>query len=179
MQMLGIMHRISESTYRNQQLKILSPALNKTNQKLSKSKHCLKALIYVTLVRSTMTIVRQLNQRSKRTFRMESSEKGYINRRECPSCGRVEFKHIRRNTQSAKCKCGTPMTAQDVAWKGLNPYVEYYVGNEFSMGSDYSIEYVWKLDDRYAEEIMALFPLDGFENMSHSRYDRQQPDVIA
>ncbi len=99
----------------------------------------------------------------------------YINRRECPSCGKVEYIHIRRNTRTAKCKCGTETDALDVGWLCLNPYIEYYVGNEFSNGRDHPVGYMWKLDDLYAEEIMALFPKDGFENMSSSRYDRQQP----
>tara|TARA_R110000824_G_scaffold88823_5_gene218209 strand:+ start:531 stop:908 length:378 start_codon:yes stop_codon:yes gene_type:complete len=125
-----------------------------------------------------MTIVRNANKRQNMGFKSRNPI-AYISRKECPSCGEVEYKHIARNTQSKKCKCGTQMTAKDVAWEHWNTYREHYVGNEFSMGNDCPIEYVWKLDDRYAEEIMTLFPLNGQELISYSRYDRQQPDVFA
>tara|TARA_R110002167_G_scaffold118513_8_gene295165 strand:+ start:960 stop:1277 length:318 start_codon:yes stop_codon:yes gene_type:complete len=96
----------------------------------------------------------------------------YISRKECPSCGKVEYKHILRNTQTKTCKCGTKMEAEDVAWMYNNPdTTEFYKGNQWSNFMDCQIQSIWKLDSRYADEIMTLFPIDDQENICYSKYE--------
>jgi len=96
----------------------------------------------------------------------------YISRKECPSCGEVEYKHIMRNTQTKKWPwCKTPKDAQDVGWEYCNPVMESYKGNQWSNFLDMRISTIFKLDARYADEIMELWPKNDQEYISSSKYE--------
>ena len=96
----------------------------------------------------------------------------YLSRKECPSCGEVEYTFIRRNTQTKTCKCGIKMEAKDVGWQYNNPvYGEFYKGNQWSNFMDCPIQSIWKIESQYADEIMTLFPIDDQKNICYSKYE--------
>ena len=103
----------------------------------------------------------------------------YLSRKECPSCGEVEYKFILRNTQTKTCnirnnfglKCGTKMEAKDVGWQYDNPVRgEFYKGNQWSNFMDCPIQSIWKIESQYADEIMTLFPINDQKNICYSKY---------